>query len=408
MLNTIKQKKIQKKESAFSNKWAQVEKKQTRNLKFRKKLDDFNKQFQKDILPFEVKFCEMMVDQTRHLMGFVSRKSFTEWQREELNIWIESNIDSLYEHPFSPEGLSQALRKEYTDSLLDTVNVMDKDGAVDPLHILEMRSLLAELDIEDNFSDEQLAEFIREPRQFHDYIETLLARRENEAEVDAEAEFDEGLFEDIEDDFINSDYFQHFQQSHKKHQKKLKDLFDASLLRKCYKKLANILHPDKEPNAALKLHKSELMAMLVQAKKEKDAFTIISLYQEHVPDNDLNLDEDVSNELLALIDEKLRRLDDEYHHLKYEPNIENMVWRKLGGRSKKIMDEKKQTHLSELQQACDEIALMIKQCKNMKQLNKQLSDRYERRQPPFTKMADFNEFMSEIDFDDFFKHFPFK
>ncbi|MCT7941729.1 hypothetical protein [Shewanella holmiensis] len=342
------------------------------------------------------------------MMGFVSRKSFTEWQREELNIWIESNIDSLYEHPFSPEGLSQALRKEYTDSLLDTVNVMDKDGTVDPLHILEMRNLLAELDIEDNFSDEQLAEFIREPRQFHDYIETLLASRENEAEADAEAEFDEGLFEDIEDDFINSDYFQHFQQSHKKHQKKLKDLFDASLLRKCYKKLANILHPDKEPNAALKLHKSELMAMLVQAKKEKDAFTIISLYQEHVPDNDLNLDEDVSNELLALIDEKLRRLDDEYHHLKYEPNIENMVWRKLGGRSKKIMDEKKQTHLSELQQACDEIALMIKQCKNMKQLNKQLSDRYERRQPPFTKMADFNEFMSEIDFDDFFKHFPFK
>ena len=164
MLNTIKQKKNQKKENAFSNKWEQVEKKQTRKLKFRKKLDDFNKQFQKDILPFEVKFCEMMVDQTRHLMGFVSRKSFTEWQREELNIWIESNIDSLYEHPFSPEGLSQALRKEYTDSLLDTVNVMDKDGTVDPLHILEMRNLLAELDIEDNFSDEQLAEFIREPR----------------------------------------------------------------------------------------------------------------------------------------------------------------------------------------------------------------------------------------------------
>jgi hypothetical protein len=403
MLKTIKQ----KKESAFSKKWAQVEKKNARNLNFRKKLGAFYDQFQKDILPFEVQLCEMMAEETRHLMCFLSRKSFTQWQREELTIWIESNLDTLSEHPFSPDALSQAIRKEYSEHLIGASHAMEADETIDSLYLLEMRNLLVELEVEDDFSDDQLAEFIRDPRSFHDYVESLLlARHLNEEADDFESESDDSLFDEIEDDFINSEHFQHFQQSNTKHQKKLKDLFNASLLKKCYKKLANILHPDKEPNAALKAQKSDLMAILVQAKKEKDAFTIISMYQEHVPGNDLNLDEDVSNELIALIDEKLKRLDEEHHDLKHEPNIKNMIWQKLGGRSKKIMAEKKQVHLSELQQACDEISSNIDSSKNMKQLNKLLSERYEyRHYNPFSQFDSFNDLMSEISPDDFFKHF---
>lgn len=406
-----KTKKNSKKQSLFSKKWANVEKKQTRNLNYKNKLNKLYQQFQVDILPFEHLLCEAMAQETRHLMGFISRKSFTNWQREELTLWIESNLDTLAEHPFTPDGLAQVIHKEYAEHLSDSCEVMDKNEAIDPLHITEMRNLLLELEINDEFSDEQLSDFIRNPHIFTDYIEKIVEERNSQEQKhqDAEEELDDRFFEDIEDDFINSDHFQHFQQTHRKHQKKLKDLFNASVLKKCYKKLANVLHPDKEQNPDLKAQKSNLMGILVQAKKEKDAFTIISMYQEHIPDNDLNLDKDVSTELIELINDKLQQLDSEYRELKDNPSIENMIWEKLGDRSKKEMAKKQALHLYELQQGCDGIQQNIINSKNMKQLNKQLSQRYDmRHQNPFSNFGSFESFIDEMDEDAFFSNFPFE
>ena len=408
MLKTVKKK--SKKETAFSKKWAQVEKKQKRNINFKNKMIKFHQQFEEDILPFEIELCEMMAKETRHLMSFMPRKSFTQWQREELMFWIESNLDTLSEHPFTPDDLAQNVRKEYSNYLTDSVPVLDKDEAMDPANLIEMRNLLAEFEIDDELSDEQLAEFICDPQAFSSFMEKKLAeRQESEAEEPFDFEEDDRFFDEMEDDYIHGDEFQHFQQSHKKHQKKLKDLFNASLLKKCYKKLASILHPDKEQDPLLKEEKSDLMAILAQAKKEKDAFTIISMYQKHVPDNDLNLDKDVSAELIALISEKIRSLENEYLHLKTEPSIENMIWQKLGGRSKKIMAEKKLLHLSDLQQACGELQSNIHNSKNMKQLNKQLSDRYDKRHSnPFSNFGAMSELFSGMDPDDILGDFPFK
>jgi hypothetical protein len=406
MLKKIKQ--SSKKQSAFSKKWAKVEKKQTSNLNYKNKLNKLYLQFQTEILPFEHQLCEAIAQQTYHLMGFISRKSFTNWQREELTVWIESNLETLKEHPFVPDGLEKTVRKEYNHHLNNSFKVMDENQQIDPSHIVEMRNLLSELEIPDDFSDQQLVDFIRNPNTFTEHIEKIMAERMSQEEDNQyfEDDLDDQLFEGMEDDFINSGHFQHFQQSHQKHQKKLKDLFNASLLKKCYKKLANILHPDKEPNLDLKEQKSDLMAILVQAKKDKDAFTIISMYQEHVPDNDLNLDKDVSTELLELIDEKLKQLDNEHQQFKNEPSIENMIWQKLGGSSKKVMAEKQSQHLFDLQHSNNEIQDNIINSRNMKQLNKQLSVRYDlRHQNPF---SDFEALMANVDSDEFFSNFPFK
>lgn len=409
MLKTVQQKR--KKETAFSRKWSQVEKKQKRNINYKNKIIKFHTQFKEEVLPSEVKLCEMIEKETRHLMKFLSRKSFTQWQREELVHWIDDNINRLLEHPFAPARLAETLHEDYLALVIDADSTMiDKEEAMDPDNLLEMRMLLTSFDIEDEFTDEELANFISDPLSFKAFFEKKMAENmEKKAEEALDFEDDDAFFEEMEDDYVNGNDFNHFKQANQTHQKKLKDLFNASLLKKCYKKLANILHPDKEQDPELKEKKSDLMAILVQAKKEKDAFTIISMYQEHVPDNDLNLDEDVSAELIALIDEKLQRLDAEYTDFKHEPNIENMIWQKLGGRSKKIMIEKRSLHLSQLNQACDSLDAMIKNSKNMKQLQAHLSDRYDDRamQNPFANLSDLDDLFSEMDdgmeFDDLFK-----
>lgn len=90
------------------------------------------------------------------------------------------------------------------------------------------------------------------------------------------------------------------------------------------------------------------MTQLAQAKQNKDAFTIISMFQQYVPDNDLNLDDDLNTELLTLLAEKLEPLDREHKALQHPDTLESMVWQKLGGRTKAIMANKKRQHLEAL------------------------------------------------------------
>ena len=397
MLKTVKQpkKQVSAEQATFSKKWTEIEKKQKRNKAFQKKIAALYINFQSEILPEEHKMCELLALETRHLMTFLPRKSFTQWQREELFAWIESNLDSLMGHPFCPAGLSTALRDEYSEALLGDIKKVDDNHEFDAEDILEMRHLIKDmLGCDEDFSEQQLIDFLRDPTLFHQHFAAQLkaAREEQEGhffeDESDEDDLDNAFFERLEEEFGNSEHFQHHSQSQAKQQKKLKDLFNASQLKKCYKMLASRLHPDKETDPALKAQKSELMAQLAQAKKDKDAFTIISMFQQYVPDNDLNLDDDVNAELLALLSEKLAQLDREYSELQETGSIESMVWQKLGGRSKKIMQAKKQEHLDALLESQLSLQHTITSAKTMKPLNKILSKRYEQRHAnPFANIG---------------------
>lgn len=399
MLKKIKQPKKQQSEAKtkFGEKWAAIEKKQKRNKAFQEKIARLYTSFQSEILPEEEKMCELLAQEARHLISFMTRKSFTQWQREELSIWIESNIETLTNHPFCPDGLSAALSAEYHEALCGDLEQTDENNQFDATQIQGMRSLIDEMfGCGDDFSEAQLSAFLGDPVLFHQHFEAFLkeAQEESEQDIDAE-EIDNEFFKRFEEEFANSEHFQRHTHSQGKQQKKLKDLFDASQLKKCYKMLASRLHPDKEQDPALKAQKSLLMGQLVQAKKDKDAFTIISMFQQYVPNNDLNLDDDVTAELLILLSEKLARIDEEYRDLHHADSIESMIWQKLGGRSKKIMEAKKQEHLAALLAGQLSLQKTITTTKTMKPLNKILSDRYDlRNASPFANFGTLQELLN--------------
>jgi len=401
MLKTVKQPKKQSSsaQTTFAKKWAEIEKKQKRNKNLQKKIATLYTSFQSEILPEEHKMCEMLAQETRHLITFLPRKSFTKWQYEELSAWIESNIDTLTGHPFCPDGLDNAVREEYNQALLAKVQVLPENHEFHPDEIADIRDLIEELmGNSEQFSDQQLNEFLRDPTYFHNYVQEYLEKRQNEdSEAFDEDELDHEFFENRdEEDFYDQDFFQQQEHSQTKQQKKLKDLFNASQLKKCYKILAGRLHPDKEQDPVLKAQKSVLMAQLAQAKKDKDAFTIISLFQQYVPDNDLNLDDDLNAELIMLLSEKSAQLNREHQEMQHTNTIESMVWQKLGGRTKKEMLERKQIHLNALLESQAALQNTIASTKTMKPLNKFLSDRYEQRHAnPFMNFEMLNELLKD-------------
>ncbi|MGL1958577.1 MAG: hypothetical protein OCD00_14820 [Colwellia sp.] len=385
MLTQVKNAKTstEKLETPFAKKWQQIEKKQKRNATAKAKINKLYQTFQEDILPEEQKLVELLAQETRHLMTFLSRKSFTQWQREELQAWIESNLDALSNHPFGNHELFSDVSNEYGEHLVAEAKNLNADTEFCADDIAKMRAMADDMfNGEKDFTDKELEAFMRDPSIFQQTFREFLEAKEN----GEDAEFtNEEFYEEEDDDepFFQNGYQQHQAEQQINKHNKLKSLFNSSKLNKLYKILANKLHPDKEKNVHLKAEKSELMATLVKAKKTKDAFTLISMFHQFVPESELTLfdgsDEELSQALITLLNEKLHELDDEHQHNKCRDGIQSMVWQKLGGRSKKAQQENIYAHLADLEDSHTRLNYYIHEVKTVKLLKEILGERYEQR-----------------------------
>lgn len=386
MLTHLKDKKnsTSKANDPLAKKWLEIEKKQKRNLNFKRKTTDLYQMFKDDILQEEHKLVELLGQETRHLMSFLPRKSFTQWQKEELASWIESNLDTLSTHPFGDAELAHDLRKEYSDFLVASTEQIDEDVDFDETLLAEMRALCEEMFLgEVSFSDKELADFIRDPAIFQQAFQAFLEAK-NDEELESEG------FSGDDSEYSSSKEYNYEEDSREdKQQSKLKSLFNSSNLNKLYKILANRLHPDKERNEQLRAEKSVLMAQLVKAKKEKDAYTIISMFHQFVPESELSLfdgnDQELTQALIKLLNEKLKTLDQENHEQKYNNGLESLVWQKFSGRSKKATQENIDTHLADLEDSHTRLNYYIHEVTTVKLLKEILSERYEQKNfNPFT------------------------
>ncbi len=402
MLTAIHQDKKSANDNPFAKKWREIEKKQKRNLTQKNKIDKLFQTFQEDILPEEKKLVELLAQETRHLITFLPRKSFTQWQREELQEWIESNLSTLSVHPFGDQQLFSEVSKEYGDYLVQEAQNLNQDVEFSADDIARMREMSEEMfQGEKDFTDEELIAFMRDPSIFQQALREFMA--EMESREDDFFEEDDEPFSQYRDDNANDEYQngyqKHYAEQQSKKNNKLKALFNSSNLNKIYKILANKLHPDKETNQHLKAEKSSLMATLVKAKKDKDAFTLISMFHQFVPESELNFfdgnDNELNQALVTLLNEKLHELDEENSHQKYDDGIQSMIWQKLGGRGKKVIQENINAHLADLEDSHTRLKYYIDEVKTVKLLKEALSERYE--QKHFNPFANGNFSLDDLD-----------
>ena len=378
MLNPATTSPSPKTDSPFDKKWKQIEKSQKRNAAAKVKVDNLYQTFQETVLGEEQKYVELLAQETQHLISFLPRKSFTHWQREELKTWIEDNIDTLSTYPFGNHDLFEAVVKNYNVFLMEQAKAVNENRIFSHEEISHMRAMLNDvLRGGKQFTDDELVAFLREPELLKQMLNEY--QEENTHQENNDDDFDN----DFQGDYANEHQSYHDEQQEKK-QKHLKSLFDTSKLNKLYKMLANRLHPDKEPNEDLKHEKSALMATLITAKNNKDAFTIISMFHQFIPNSDELLftgnDEELTTALMALLDEKLRELDSEHRDMKYNDGIKSMVWNNFHGRSKKATQEKFDIHLANLEDDHDRLNFYIHEVKTVTSLKQILSERYEQRQ----------------------------
>ncbi|MER2492674.1 hypothetical protein [Catenovulum sediminis] len=382
---------------ALNKVWKKIEKQQIRNEELKTKIEDFYQDFCLLAEEKEANITQSTAKLVHHLTGFLSRKSLSETRRSCLLDWIELEINYIADNPFSRGIDTHEMRLNIHDQLsrvLDDSNMVNED--VDPDDVRDMLEDILEMDVD--LTDAELIEMALDPDNLQAYIESILEQNED----DEFAEYENvGKDDPFEDDYIfdDEDPFSGYQsqQNHFEHdeglEKKLNALFKSSQINKMYKKLAQILHPDKEQNEIKKQDKIDLMQKLSSAKQQNDVFTIFTLYSQYVPEAEINLDGESTAAIIELLYNKLRDLELEHQQIIQPDSPQNMVWRRFGEGSKKQIKANIQAHLETLNEKQKGIEYLINECTNLKLLNRELAARQEIEKIEAFEM--FNELMEK-------------
>jgi hypothetical protein len=365
-------------QKSLSDLWSKIEKKQKRNQKF---LDDKEKlfnEFQIKVLPVEQQQGEEMVNLVEFLIPFCARKTLSEYQREELISWIESTLEYLRSHPFLEYIDHDALQNKFNAAF--STFMQSQNIEIDIHEIEKVR-----MDIENMFeggmqlTDDEIIDLIKDHSLLNQYIQRMDKEIFEDEDQDDDEEYSsqqgdpfERLFEDNVDE---DDVQQHA--SKDATQKNLDKLFKAGQLNKIYKRLAGLLHPDKEQDPEKKEQKHVLMQTLTVARKNKDAFTLLQLYQIHINDGEFSFDTDTLSSMQALLRVKLHRLDDELYAAKSSNELSTLVWRKFKGRSKKQTESNIKIHVVNIAEEVQENQLIMQQNQTVAQMKKHLQERLE-------------------------------
>lgn len=382
--------------STLSSLWIKIEKHQKRNANFTKKRSKLFEQFKQQAQPAEQKLADAITAQVEHLIRFLSKKSLTDKQRNELLGWVSDDIDYLATHLFS-EGIDVADLREQINTEL-TLLTESLDQAVDEESIAELANMLDEMfGGEMQFNREELIEIIKNPALIQEHVQRFHEKM-NEEEIekdDYSEEFDQGFEEDFD--------YQYNRSFSKRNSKEelgiLEKLFKGSQLNKMYKRLAAKLHPDKESDATKKAIKHDLMQQLASARENKDVFTLLTLYHEHIDDDSFNFDAETLAAIEALLSKKVGELNAELKELKSADTPEAIVWEHFHGRSNKITTENIVIHAERLEDEVMSINQFIVSTSTLKALKTELNTRIKQRESsPFFNFDDDLESMFGVPF----------
>ena len=234
-------------------------------------------------------------------------------------------IDALLTSP--PKGLRMTARRRsaLTDCLLDLIDTVMAHGADDIL-----------IDIHDRYSDTPMVEIAQqdEAQQEAEIIE-LFRQMFGEASIERHADESHEafaqrakarLFDAMEAEKRREDAERQKRADKRSARKTAKQRVktppmpensDATaspkpdLLRTLYRKLASSIHPDREPDAAEKLRKTEAMQDLNTAYQNKDLLSVLKLHNRTLHSDAVTdtLAEDTLREYNALLKAQLKSLE---------------------------------------------------------------------------------------------------
>lgn len=226
--------------------WEKIEKQKTRLAGQEKRVRKIVDRFNAEILPLEWEHARSQYQLVERLLTFLSRKSLTRWQRDELCDWIHDELGVLSSNPFADPELDRTGLLVRFESLIKQHYPQPDTPPLTESERENIRSdLYQELGLE--LDDEDIDLFMHSPADFLQQMVTKM--QEGDQDWLEEDEEEEEAGEEADDIFGPGETDG--------------QAAGKALIHRLYKQLAKRLHPDLEPDKTQKAIKHEQMQQLL-------------------------------------------------------------------------------------------------------------------------------------------------
>lgn len=341
--------------------WNKIDKYERRNQKAEQKIESLFVEYEKFVFPHEKKLGQTQCAWVKQLMTFLERKELNIETRKQLMQTIEHELIELQEYSsFYHLTEFEALCDEYAvyyDKMFKKEKQRELDRACQEFEQLMKASFGHDIDL----PHKQIRETLKSGGPFE--IESLIASIQAAflaKNPDRLAEQDDPDWHDFSFDYSERDDDAAL---------KTTEMFKGAQLNKMYKRVANVLHPDKERDPLKKAEKHHLMQTLAKAKHDNDVVTLIRLFSTYVPDAHYALDENAQQQITHLFEMRIRALNREHRDLFHHQGMKSQIWKQFSASSQKRMQEKIRTHIAEVERITTLINKRIEKMTTVKQLN---------------------------------------
>lgn len=353
--------------STFQVLWKKIEKYENRNKKATVKVDKLYDDFESIVLPYERKLGDAHCLLIAHFISFFPSNELKKKDKLNLLHYLDEHFDRINKIPFRYDPQ----RTEHLNKQMDKYSIkyfrkeMKKELDDEYDYMKEMLNIALGEDID--LPDEKLKSAILSGDLSQ--VESIMndVAEKYQKKQSSHNDFNEADWGDYE--------FEYYEKEDDE-SSKITEVFKASQLNKMYKKIANIIHPDKEldPNRQEEKHKQ--MQLLVTAKNEGDVFTLIKMYQEFVPDKDYFLDENSMQHIEHLLQMKLQKLNQEHRDIFNSQGIKSFIWKTFSDTSKKKTLHKMEQQVISVEKEISHMNDQIAKYNNVKQIKKLLRTPY--------------------------------
>lgn len=345
--------------------WNKIKQYEQRNQKAELKVDRLYQEYEQIVLPHEKKLADIRCLRVKHFMSFLSNKcDLNSKDRESLFEYLESQLHFLYNFPFfcNPETLSSLSEDldNYAEKYFAKKNQKILDKACNDFKKMLKATLGDDIELPHN----EIRDTFRSGNE-NDLINLIEGIKDAYLEKHPEDKED---WENSERDWADFEF--NYYQEGEEQGTKMTEIFRGSELNKIYKRIANVIHPDKETDLAKKAEKHQIMQLLSIAKKKGDVVTLISMYSQYVSDEAYEFDSETLLHINHLLEMRLRELNLTHQDIFNRQGVKSYVWKIFSASSKKKIKEKMSEYIEEIKIEANNVDKEIKKIDSIKRLKK--------------------------------------
>ena len=351
--------------------------------RFRRDLDGLVDIYQSRSRENDRRAFDDLVALSERLIVFASRKTLSNWHRGELMLWIRD----LSERRIAPidRKMAERLQREYNEALARAMGRSVEEMLADDEAAERAGDFGEHVDVElDDCFDEEGAEQGRAETPGDAGESGAAEQGWRQADMfgfddidaeSAEAEQAHGSADEEDDDYEDEDEDEDDEDENELSRK----VMDGSWMKKLFRRAAQMLHPDREPDPQRRESKQARLRELLAARKQGDIMAVLSIYSETVSDTDIVLAEQEMTQVCAALQSQLNILRTDREEYLYSHPLRQLVFTLFYDSSRKGRERKIRQWERELRDEAAELRRLVPTLRNLDALKGVLRKRHDER-----------------------------